>query len=67
MKCDLCHQPVEKCDVVHLNGHRFYADAKTRFGSWAFLCARCWILQGRPLGTGRGQLYDVKTKEKLAG
>jgi len=67
MKCDLCGQSVEECDAVHLNGRKFYADAKTRRGPWAYMCSQCWVLQGKPLGVGKGQLYDVETGEKIAG
>lgn len=56
-KCQLCECDLRKFDT-------FY-DGKTSIGPWAWMCKRCYQLNGRGLGTGLGQEYCSKTNEKL--
>ena len=56
----------ENCGRGLLDFARFY-DAKTRYGPWAWLCAECFARLGCTLGTGHGQEYDSRTKEKIRG
>lgn len=59
--CELCHGP--------FTGNVFF-DACLRVGGrtiWGLVCAACHVRSGFGLGTGKGQKYDLKTKEKLAG
>jgi hypothetical protein len=55
--CQICHNPLR--DV--------FVDGATRFGPWAILCRKCHILRGCGTGTGRGQVYNLNTLEKIAG
>ena len=61
--------PVEDCDIckTNLNLQPFFYDAKTANGQWGLLCPFCFLLEGCRVGTGRGQKYNTKTKEKVAG
>jgi hypothetical protein len=55
--CDLCHKPLVDQ----------FIDGRTAWGPWGIMCRSCHFAQGTGLGTGRGQLYDLKTLEKLDG
>jgi len=57
--CDLCKKKVST--------HKFFYDAKMKFGQWALLCSPCFDLHGIRLGLGFGQKYDSTTKEKVEG
>ena len=57
IKCDICKEPFTTT----------FIDANTRTGQWCKLCPLCHKVIGVGLGTGRGQLYDLKTLEKLEG
>jgi hypothetical protein len=56
-KCQLCGE-----EIVGL-----FVDCKTYMGPWALMCVHCWHQQGGPIGTGRGQMYDLLTLKKIAG
>ena len=56
--CDICKQTLT-------NGN--FVDGKTVMGGWAAMCVGCHKLFGIGLGTGKGQLYDTFTLEKLKG
>lgn len=58
-KCDICKRP--------LNEKPFFFDGATGGGPWALMCPSCHAFYGVGLGTGRGQKYDSKTREKVAG
>lgn len=55
-KCDICGTVPQKI-----------VDGKTRQGPWGMMCRPCHKIYGVGLGTGRGQLYDNRTGEKLEG
>ena len=56
--CDLCQKK--------LTGKGF-VDGKTRMGPRGIMCYRCFEGYGIGLGTGKGQLYDIKTGVKIVG
>lgn len=56
-ECDICHEPLEK----------EFVDGATVFGPWGIMCIPCHELVGMGLGTGRGQRYDLATRNKLEG
>lgn len=59
--CELCKKA--------WTGNVFF-DACIRAGGrtiWGLVCAACHMQYGFGLGTGKGQKYDLTTKEKLAG
>ena len=58
-KCDLCGGDL--IDEDH------FVDGKTTFGPWAIMCIPCHFFNGVGLGSRKGQLYDVKTLEKVGG
>ena len=55
--CNICNKPLATT----------FFDGKTQMGPWAIMCSSCHKVHGIGLGTGRGQKYDAKTKEKVAG
>jgi hypothetical protein len=55
--CELCNKPLV----------RRFVDGKTTMGPWALMCTACHHDQGIGLGEGRGQMYDLKTLEKVGG
>ena len=58
--CQVCHKRTED--------DPYFYDAKTILqGRWATLCQTCFDNIGIGLGTGLGQKYDSKTKEKVEG
>lgn len=51
---------VHKCDVCQgdfVGG--IMADCRMRANGWANCCVSCWVREGRPVGTGRGQVYAL--------
>lgn len=70
-KCDLCEQPFENSCVKYTNEleqkRDFFVDGRTVIGPWALMCGYCFKQYGEGLGTGRGQMYDLETKIKIAG
>lgn len=42
-------------------------DARTYTGQWAFLCEECFQDLCSGLGVGRGQKYDINTRENIEG
>lgn len=64
--CDLCG--IDVSDTRLPKRHRLkIVDGATVRGPWAYMCVPCFRHKGVGLGTGKGQLYDVLTGEKLAG
>ena len=57
-RCELCNRQFTPTD-------RFFWDFKTRMGPWALGCEACFKKHGIGEGTGMGQKYDLKTKEKI--
>lgn len=49
--------PPKECDVCHSQLDTALYDAKTIYGSWAYLCTDCFNTLGIGLGIGRGQCY----------
>jgi hypothetical protein len=60
-ECEACHQP--------FTGNVFFDTCIRHSGRtiWGLVCAACHMKFGFGLGTGKGQKYDLTTKEKLAG
>ena len=59
-KCDLCRGKF--VDNHFIDGATIY-----RSWPWALMCTTCHSHSGHGLGTGRGQLYNLTTLEKLEG
>jgi len=60
----------DKCDICggDIKGHEeFFVDGKTKFGPWALMCPDCFLEHGTGIGLGKGQKYDGKTAELIAG
>lgn len=55
--CDICHNPLGPT----------FVDGKTNRGPWGILCGTCFRYYGVGLGTGKGQMYDTETLEKVGG
>lgn len=57
------------CDFCHIDLHKvpWFVDGNTSWGSWAVMCNRCFPQHGVGLGEGRGQKYDGRTFEMIAG
>jgi hypothetical protein len=57
----------ERCDICR---DRFkdgtFVDAATKSG-WGCLCTDCHKERGFGIGVGRGQRYNVETREKVEG
>lgn len=53
------------CQICNVPFHDVFIDGKTAFGPWAIMCSICHRDQGIGLGIGKGQKYDLKTKELL--
>jgi len=47
VECDICEN-----DIVD-----FFVDGKTKDGSWAKMCGRCFLYYGVGTGIGKGQAY----------
>jgi hypothetical protein len=58
-ECDLCERA--------LDFEKVFFDARTKSGRWGLLCPKCWLNVGVGLGTGKGQMYDSITLEKIKG
>lgn len=56
--CNICKQEITS---------ETFVDGKTVFGPWALMCESCHKKAGIGLGTGLGQRYNTKTKEKVGG
>ena len=59
--CDLCEAKFSRI------GGGTFEDGKTKRGPWANMCEHCFNAHGVGLGTGKGQRYNSKTGEKIAG
>jgi len=59
----------ETCDICHgnLRAYSRFVDGRTIMGPWALMCERCYLIYGKGLGTGVGQMYNSETLEKVAG
>jgi len=49
-QCDLCHEAIAAA----------FVDGKTSMGPWANMCPDCFAEAGVGLGTGRGQMYQLR-------
>jgi len=58
---------VGSCDICGKELTITFIDGATRMGPWAKMCGSCYDKYGVGLGLGKGQAYDVKTKEKIGG
>lgn len=55
-----------KCDVCGCHEALFFVDGRTKSGSWALMCPRCWAKFGcGQLGVGSGQAYSGTDRTKL--
>lgn len=61
-KCDICEESLN-----WIQNKQWFVDGKLKQGPWALMCPRCFEMHGVGLGTGKGQKYDLKTKEKIEG
>jgi hypothetical protein len=57
-ECGACHGTI---------GSVFYDCFVPQMGMWADVCHACFKQYKCKLGTGQGQKYDTKTREKLDG
>lgn len=58
--CNICDESIPD--------EEYFIDGRIRgVTSWAIMCVNCHAKHGAGLGTGYGQLYDVKTKVKVEG
>jgi len=57
--------PPSLCDICSsaIANHGFFVDGMTKDGSWANMCAHCYIRQGQGVGWGVGQLYQAVAGE----
>jgi len=55
--CDYCTQQLKD----------FVVDGKSPMGQWGFFCLACVRRLGIKFGVGRGQKFDLKTGQKVAG
>jgi hypothetical protein len=53
--CQLCSRPLSQQ----------FVDGKTVMGPWAIMCAICHWKHGVGEGIGKGQRYDLTTREKM--
>lgn len=60
--------PLCYCDNCgrDLNSTRKFYDANIK-GHWGCFCSDCFVILNGKLGTGLGQEYNTKTREKLRG
>ena len=56
-----------RCDVCGALQSKNWYDCRTTSGRWAFLCDKCFEIYGIGIGTGRGQVYNGLTLEKIDG
>jgi len=52
-------KPPVACDLCSAGIETQFFDAKTHKGPWGNLCPKCFAAEGRGLGTGLGQRYDL--------
>lgn len=58
--CDLCN--------TDLNNEQVFYDCQIpTYGHWGLICHNCFKGHRCKTGTGAGQKYDTKTREKLEG
>ena len=60
-------KPPTKCDICGSPFVGVFIDGATRQGPWGLLCLDCHERHGHGLGTGRGQMYNLKSLEKVGG
>lgn len=58
-KCDFCNNDMKD--------EKFFYDFKSNFGPWGLGCEKCFKLHGCGLGTGKGQKFNMVTREKVEG
>ena len=66
-KTKWCGTKPEKCDICGGKFKKVFYDAKTVHGPWGLLCGDCHANYGYGLGMGRGQMYNLKTLNKIGG
>lgn len=62
-----CGEVPTNCDICRGLIGKAFIDGKTVMGPWANMCESCHALHGVGLGTGRGQKFCAKTRDKLNG
>jgi hypothetical protein len=55
------------CDICRRKLDDTWVDGRTKMGPWANMCRNCHRAHGVGHGQGKGQEYDVVTKEKVKG
>lgn len=63
--CSAVPRTCEACGEPWTDG--VFYDARTPDGRWGLICKPCHVRFGAPLGTGRGQEYDLESRVKLRG
>ena len=60
--------PIE-CDICRNKITNKFVDGATRSGPWGCMCIACHKSQGRGLGLGVGQMYQLQGKDwvKIGG
>jgi len=58
---------VGDCDICRKSFSDVFIDGKTTSRLWVLMCPRCFGVNGVGIGTRLGQVYDYRTKIKLAG
>jgi hypothetical protein len=57
----------ENCEVCKRKLEGQFVDGRTVWGPWAIQCTTCFNDAKFGYGIGKGQLYDLKTRECLQG
>jgi hypothetical protein len=52
-------KPPTACDLCKASITTKFFDARTKLRFWGCLCEKCWRGEGSPLGTGKGQQYEL--------
>ena len=52
--------PPKACDICHDAVSTTFVDGKTTMGPWGNMCPDCFSEVGVGLGTGKGQMYQLR-------
>ena len=65
IRCDICGKAFGRTEGT--DNMEVFIDGATKQGPWGLLCIGCHERHGHGLGTGRGQMYNLKSLEKVGG
>ena len=54
-----CGPAPETCDICGTPITKVFIDGATNHGPWGIMCPSCHVFDGRGLGVGRGQKYEL--------